>query len=180
MTSNVSTVSSFVANGHQAENMDYCIVVQAYLHKEARDLLSDRCRIVMCESDDEGVAMARKEKALALVPGPMWELSGAVFDRIPSLLVVARLGIGVDKVDVAAATDRGESAAEHEPGRAFAAYRGLHRKLSKKNGAGCRPANPANPGSSAAGSFGQSRGLGFPPAATAHGVKDNAEMARNS
>lgn len=87
--------------------MHNCVVVQAYLHRAAQDLLRDRFRLLFCESNEAGVAIARQEKAVAIVPGPTWDLSAAVFDSLPGLLVVARPGIGVDKVDVAAASERG-------------------------------------------------------------------------
>jgi D-3-phosphoglycerate dehydrogenase / 2-oxoglutarate reductase len=54
-------------------------------------------------ADDPYVGLAT---AVGLVAGPR-QYDGAFMDRAPNLKVIARTGIGVDAVDVAAATERG-------------------------------------------------------------------------
>ena len=83
------------------------IVMDLYLHPEAQDLLNSKCRIVSCKPNAEGEEVARKNSALAAIIGPTWQFSGSVLDRIPSLLVIGRPGIGVDSIDLGAATERG-------------------------------------------------------------------------
>ena len=83
------------------------IVMDLYLHREAVDLLCTKYRIVRCKAGAEGVKVACKENAAAAVVGPTWRFTGSEFDQIPSLLVVGRPGIGVDSLDLDAATDRG-------------------------------------------------------------------------
>ena len=87
--------------------MKRTIVMDLYLHQEAQDLLSSKCRIVSCKPNAEGVEIASREKAVGAILGPTWQFSGNVLDQIPTLLVVGRPGIGVDNVDVEAATERG-------------------------------------------------------------------------
>ena len=83
------------------------IVYDLYLHPEALDSLSSGCRIVHCAPGAEGVAVARGQSAAAAIVGPTWQFSGTVLDQIPSLLVIGRPGIGVDAIDLEAATERG-------------------------------------------------------------------------
>ena len=87
--------------------MTFNVVWDTYVHQEARDLLAGKCRIISCDLDVERSKIARAENAIAVIPGPGWEISGGVLDDIPSLLVIARPGIGVDNIDIKAATDRG-------------------------------------------------------------------------
>ena len=83
------------------------IVMNVYLHPEARELLSSECQIVQCMPGAEGVAIARRERAVGAIIGSTWRFSASVFDEIPSLLVVGRPGIGVDNIDLDAATECG-------------------------------------------------------------------------
>ena len=46
-------------------------------------------------------------RAQAAIIGSGWQFTGDVLDRIPSLLAIGRPGIGVDNIDLEAATDRG-------------------------------------------------------------------------
>ena len=83
------------------------IVMDVYLHPEAREFLSRECQIVQCKPGAEGVAAASRERAVGAIIGPTWQFSGSVLDEIPSLVVVGRPGIGVDNIDPNAATERG-------------------------------------------------------------------------
>jgi D-3-phosphoglycerate dehydrogenase len=87
--------------------MEPVVVMDLYLHPEAVALLSSKCRIVRCKAGTEGVKTARNENAAAAVLGPTWQFTGSVLDQIPSLLVIGRPGIGVDSIDLDAATERG-------------------------------------------------------------------------
>jgi D-3-phosphoglycerate dehydrogenase len=77
------------------------------LHQEGFDLLTKQCEILKVSSGAEGIELARKSGAVAAIIGSTWQFNGAVMDQIPSLLIVARPGIGVDNVDLPAATERG-------------------------------------------------------------------------
>ena len=92
---------------HREPHMKPAIVMDLYVHPEAIDLLETRCRLVRCESNEKGVTAANVERAAGAILGSNWRFTADVFDRIPSLLVVGRPGIGVDQIDIAAATERG-------------------------------------------------------------------------
>ena len=62
------------------------------------------CTVLGPGTDDD--RFAGIESAIAAVAGAA-PYDGAVMDRAPNLLVIARTGIGVDAVDIAAATARG-------------------------------------------------------------------------
>ncbi len=83
------------------------IITDAFLHSDAVELLNSESRFLKCESGDQGVAFARSENAAGAILGPTWQFTGDVIDAIPSLLAIGRPGIGVDNIDVPAATQRG-------------------------------------------------------------------------
>ena len=87
--------------------MNVKVLVATYMHLEAQEILSSKCEIFKCQSDEEGAEIARIEDVVAIVPGPTWRLSGTLFKSVSSLLVVARPGIGVDNVNIEAATEWG-------------------------------------------------------------------------
>jgi len=83
------------------------VVLDTYLHEEAQKLLNTRCRMIACKSSEQGIDTVRKEKAVAAIPSPTWQFTDSTLDMIPSLLVIGRPGIGVDNIDLKAATERG-------------------------------------------------------------------------
>ena len=83
------------------------IIADVFLHDDAVDLLNREGHLVRCESGERGVALARREKAAGAILTPTWKFDGEVIDAIPSLLAIGRPGIGVDSIDVPAASKRG-------------------------------------------------------------------------
>ena len=91
---------------------------------EAFALFDGIAAITFGEAGDDHEARAIERGANALIVTGRWLMTGALFDRIPTLEVVARPGVGYDNVDLDAATERGvvavnvpggptESTAEH-------------------------------------------------------------------
>lgn len=100
------------------------VVMDVYLHPEAMELLAAQCELARCQPGAESEEVARRTGAAAAVVGPGWRFTGEVLDRLSDLLVIGRPGIGVDNIDLEAATERGvavvnapdgpsESTAEH-------------------------------------------------------------------
>jgi D-3-phosphoglycerate dehydrogenase len=87
--------------------MKETVVMDLYLHPEAVDLLSTKCQIVRCKQGMNGEEAIRRHGAFAAIIGPTWRFTGEVLDQLPGLLVVGRPGIGVDSIDLEAATERG-------------------------------------------------------------------------
>ena len=87
--------------------MNLTVAVETYVHPETQALLSSKCQTVKCGLGEQGEDLIREQKAVAVIPGPTWQFTGSVLDRMPSLLVIGRPGIGVDAIDIEAATDRG-------------------------------------------------------------------------
>ena len=86
--------------------MRYTAILTEPFHQVAYDLLGEDWEIVKCKPDAEGIEIARGIGAIAAIIGG-WKFGPEVMDQMPSLLVVARPGIGVDAVDLEAAADRG-------------------------------------------------------------------------
>ena len=87
--------------------MTHTIVLSTILLKVGLDLLQDQCEVVRCTPGAIGVAAAQDVNAQAAIVGNEWRFSAEVLDQIPSLLVIGRPGIGVDNIDLEAATSRG-------------------------------------------------------------------------
>lgn len=83
------------------------VAVDAYLHKEALESLESTCQVLRCQSGTEGIHAARDARAVAVILGATRQFSASVMDQIPTLIVIARPGIGVDNVDIQAAIQRG-------------------------------------------------------------------------
>ena len=86
-----------------------------------------------CTNDDEVVEVARDAPAIL---NTMYWMDGALFERLPNLKVVVRGGVGVDNLDVDAATDRGivvcnvvDYGYNEVANHAFAMLLALNRKL---------------------------------------------------
>ena len=82
-------------------------VRDVYMHPQALTLLETRCRVVECPPGPRAVECCRSEHALVVIPGPTCRLTGEAFDAVPSLAMISRPGIGMDNIDIAAATERG-------------------------------------------------------------------------
>jgi D-3-phosphoglycerate dehydrogenase len=82
------------------------VLVESQLHPAAMTSLKQSCQ-VMTEVPAKAVSEAISSEIKAAIVSARWHVDGGVLDRFPVLLVIARTGIGVDNVDVEAATDRG-------------------------------------------------------------------------
>jgi D-3-phosphoglycerate dehydrogenase len=101
-----------------------------------REVLSARgCELVLggCTTDDEVVAVAAD--APAILNGMYW-MGPSLFERLPALKVVVRMGVGYDNIDVDAATKAGvvvcnvvDYGSHEVANHAFAMLMALNRKL---------------------------------------------------
>jgi phosphoglycerate dehydrogenase-like enzyme len=83
------------------------IVVPGRLPDEARALLAHLGPIVDGLADDAATLMSRLGEARALVARAPTCVDAALLDAAPELLVIGRTGVGVDNIDLDAATRRG-------------------------------------------------------------------------
>ena len=81
------------------------ILTEPYL-REGLAALSESCEIVLCRVGDEEDTI-NEVGAIGAIIGAKWQVTGKVLDRVPSLQVIGRPGIGVDNIDIDAATERG-------------------------------------------------------------------------
>ena len=81
------------------------ILTEPYL-REGLAALSESCEIVLCRVGDEEDTI-NEVGAIGAIVGAKWQVTDKVLDRVPSLQVIGRPGIGVDNVDIDAATERG-------------------------------------------------------------------------
>ncbi|NCB52802.1 MAG: C-terminal binding protein, partial [Clostridia bacterium] len=63
-----------------------------------------QCVIAECKTDDEIVAICADAEAVGLLVHP---ITAQLMDRLPKLKMLVRYGIGVDTIDIEAATARG-------------------------------------------------------------------------
>jgi len=89
--------------------MTYPVVLETVLHQAGLDLLATACEVSRCPAGAEGVALARRVGAQAAIVGSTWQIGGDVLDQLPALRAIGRPGIGVDNIDLEAATARGVS-----------------------------------------------------------------------
>ncbi len=82
------------------------VLVEAWLHPAARKRLEEGSRVVGRTSALAGDSALRLQIQGAIVSA-RWKVDGSVMDEYPALLVIARTGVGVDSVDLQAATTRG-------------------------------------------------------------------------
>ncbi len=83
------------------------IIADVFLHPDAVDLLKSESRFLECETGDKGVALAQRENAAGAILSATWQFTGDLIESIPSLLAIGRPGIGVDNINIPAASQRG-------------------------------------------------------------------------
>lgn len=70
-------------------------------------LLADHAEIAGCAAETPELPFSALPGADAIIAGSRLRFDAAVMDRAPSLRVISRSGIGLDNIDIAAATARG-------------------------------------------------------------------------
>lgn len=69
-------------------------------------LLADLAEVAGCAADTPETPLSALERVDAIIAGSRLSFDGALMDRVPGLRVISRSGIGVDNVDLLAATAR--------------------------------------------------------------------------
>ena len=83
------------------------IVATAPVAPPAPELLAELAEIVVAPADDEATLAPLVRDAVALIVRGGCRVGAGLIDAAPSLRVIARTGVGVDLVDLQAATRRG-------------------------------------------------------------------------
>lgn len=79
------------------------------------------CEVVVCDGLDEAIEKDLLAGAAALVVRSGTRVDRSVLERAPSLVAVGRAGVGLDNVDLEAATERGVAVLNTPGGNALAA-----------------------------------------------------------
>jgi len=83
------------------------VVVTQALHDEAMQRLRDQFEVVVPDSGEESTLIQACEDAQAIVLRTNTTVSRTVIEQCPQLKIVSRTGVGVDNVDVEAASEHG-------------------------------------------------------------------------
>ena len=86
--------------------MDHVVVAQA-TDERILDRLRAAARVTVITNNDEAALLEACADAVCLQVGTWVKVTDAFLDRCPKLRVVSRTGVGVDNVDVSAASQRG-------------------------------------------------------------------------
>ena len=82
------------------------VVLSEHLDEEAADWLSDRVDLVRCGLDDPAKLQFELQNAEGLVVRTYTRVDAALLTAAPKLRVVARAGVGLDNIDLAACAER--------------------------------------------------------------------------
>ena len=77
------------------------------LGDKALSMLGAECELVHCDPGPVGTEAVRVAKVQVAAVGSRWRFDGVVLDQLPTLAGLARPGIGMDNIDLLAATQRG-------------------------------------------------------------------------
>lgn len=83
------------------------ILLLETLHPDAEERLAQGGRLILAEQAEEAAAVAAREPVHAILTRGRGQVRRPLLQACPQLRVVARAGVGLDNVDVAAATDLG-------------------------------------------------------------------------
>jgi len=100
------------------------VLLNTGIHEEGITMLKAEAEVLGPLGNDQTLSLEDKSGIQALIAGSTLDLSGETMDLFPHLRVLCRPGIGVDNIDIPAATERGicvvntpdaptESTAEH-------------------------------------------------------------------
>jgi lactate dehydrogenase-like 2-hydroxyacid dehydrogenase len=78
------------------------------MHPAVAEGLADHCELIRLweESDPDAVVAARRDEIVAVATGGT-PIDGPFLDRLPAVRLVASFGVGYDRIDAAAAAERG-------------------------------------------------------------------------
>jgi D-3-phosphoglycerate dehydrogenase len=102
----------------------YTVLLNGGIHEEGMAMLEAEAEVLGPLGNDQSLGLQDKSAVHAIIAGSTLDLSGRTMDLFPSLRVLGRPGIGVDNIEIPAATERGicvvntpdapsESTAEH-------------------------------------------------------------------
>jgi glyoxylate reductase len=84
--------------------MPHQILVDTQLPDEMLEMLGAECTVALWPADDRDPAFGAAE---GIITYGHPRVDGAVMDRMPNLKVISNFGVGVDHIDLAAASERG-------------------------------------------------------------------------
>jgi D-3-phosphoglycerate dehydrogenase len=85
-----------------------CKVLLYYpMHSEGTKLLQEKCEIAYVKSRDEKAVMSQASDAEAIILLRHGEVTRGIIQSAPRLKVIGKHGVGVDKIDLKAAKERG-------------------------------------------------------------------------
>jgi lactate dehydrogenase-like 2-hydroxyacid dehydrogenase len=78
------------------------------MYQSVLDGTADRFEVIrLWEADDPDAVLAERAEDIVAVANGGTTIDGEFLDRLPSLQIIASFGVGYDKIDAAAAADRG-------------------------------------------------------------------------
>ena len=83
------------------------VLLYESFHQKGLDYLKERAEIIWASGYDEDVLCREAAEALGIVIRANGEATAGIMDSAPLLKVIGRHGVGVDNIDVEAATKRG-------------------------------------------------------------------------
>ena len=83
------------------------ILLLETIHPEARERLASVGRVVMADDPETAEGVVRAEAVQAIVTRGRGQVRRRLLEKSADLKVVARVGVGLDNIDVEAATERG-------------------------------------------------------------------------
>jgi D-3-phosphoglycerate dehydrogenase len=77
------------------------------IHEEALERLSSEFTVRLVEDPDEAASLARREDLHAIITRGKGQVRRPLIEACPRLRVIARVGVGLDNIDVEAASEHG-------------------------------------------------------------------------
>jgi lactate dehydrogenase-like 2-hydroxyacid dehydrogenase len=84
------------------------VLMPGPMYQSVLDGTADRFEVIrLWEADDPDAVLAERAEDIVAVANGGTTIHGEFLDRLPSLQIIASFGVGYDKIDAAAAADRG-------------------------------------------------------------------------
>ena len=84
------------------------------MHSEGTKLLQEKCEIAYVKSRDEKTVMSQASDVEAIILLRHGEVTRGIIQSAPRLKVIGKHGVGVDKIDLKTAKERGIPVVEYE------------------------------------------------------------------